>query len=42
MNRYGDNLTVLREEFAAESMDLIFLDPPFNSKRKQSFRGPTH
>ena len=33
MNRYRDNLTVLREEFAAESMHLIFLDPPFNSKR---------
>jgi DNA modification methylase len=28
---YGDNLAVLREEFADESVDLIYLDPPFNS-----------
>ena len=33
MNRlyYGDNLEVLRESIAAESVDLIYLDPPFNS-----------
>jgi len=30
---YGDNLEVLREHVAAESVDLIYLDPPFNSKR---------
>src|SRR3954469_21443826 len=30
---YGDNLHVLRESIAAESVDLIYLDPPFNSKR---------
>jgi 16S rRNA G966 N2-methylase RsmD len=28
---YGDNLRVLREEIAAESVDLVYLDPPFNS-----------
>ncbi len=28
---YGDNLEVLREHIAAESVDLIYLDPPFNS-----------
>jgi site-specific DNA-methyltransferase (adenine-specific) len=28
---YGDNLTVLREGIASESVDLIYLDPPFNS-----------
>lgn len=28
---YGDNLTVLREAIADESVDLIYLDPPFNS-----------
>ncbi len=28
---YGDNLRVLRDEVAAESVDLIYLDPPFNS-----------
>ena len=33
MNRlfYGDNLQVLRENVADESVDLIYLDPPFNS-----------
>jgi DNA modification methylase len=30
---YGDNLDVLREYIADESIDLIYLDPPFNSKR---------
>lgn len=29
---FGDNLTVLREHIADESIDLIYLDPPFNSK----------
>lgn len=29
---YGDNLSVLRESIATESVDLIYLDPPFNSK----------
>jgi site-specific DNA-methyltransferase (adenine-specific) len=28
---YGDNLDVLRNEIASESVDLIYLDPPFNS-----------
>ena len=30
---FGDNLHVLRDHLAAESVDLIYLDPPFNSKR---------
>ena len=30
---YGDNLILLREPIAYESVDLIYLDPPFNSKR---------
>src|SRR5574340_1703967 len=30
---YGDNLNVLREHLADESVDLIYLDPPFNSAR---------
>ncbi len=30
---YGDNLDVLRERIAPESVDLIYLDPPFNSNR---------
>jgi site-specific DNA-methyltransferase (adenine-specific) len=28
---YGDNLDVLSASVADESMDLIYLDPPFNS-----------
>ncbi len=33
MNRlyYGDNLDVLRKSISDESVDLIYLDPPFNS-----------
>jgi site-specific DNA-methyltransferase (adenine-specific) len=30
---YGDNLTILREYIRDESIDLIYLDPPFNSNR---------
>ncbi|OQY43584.1 MAG: hypothetical protein B6242_14375 [Anaerolineaceae bacterium 4572_78] len=30
---YGDNLQVLHEYVADESVDLIYLDPPFNSNR---------
>ncbi len=30
---YGDNLEVLREHIADASVDLVYLDPPFNSKR---------
>ncbi|MCB8916942.1 MAG: restriction endonuclease [Ardenticatenaceae bacterium] len=30
---YGDNLQILREYVADQSIDLIYLDPPFNSKR---------
>lgn len=28
---YGDNLDILRSEIASESVDLVYLDPPFNS-----------
>jgi hypothetical protein len=28
---YGDNLRVLREEVGDETVDLVYLDPPFNS-----------
>jgi DNA modification methylase len=39
---YGDNLQVLREHLADESVDLIYLDPPFNSKRDYNllFKSP--
>ena len=30
---YGDNLDILRHHIPDESVDLIYLDPPFNSKR---------
>ena len=30
---YGDNLDVLRNHIADESVDLCYIDPPFNSKR---------
>jgi site-specific DNA-methyltransferase (adenine-specific) len=29
---YGDNLQILRDEIADDSVDLIYLDPPFNSQ----------
>jgi site-specific DNA-methyltransferase (adenine-specific) len=32
---YGDNLAVL-ERFAPESFDLIYIDPPFNTGKRQS------
>jgi hypothetical protein len=40
---YGDNLQVLRENFPDESLDLIYLDPPFNSQASYNilFRAPT-
>ncbi len=28
---YGDNLSVLRDHIPDESVDLVYLDPPFNS-----------
>ena len=39
---YGDNLQVLREHIGNESVDLIYLDPPFNSKRDYNllFKSP--
>jgi len=30
---YGDNLDILRQYIANETIDLIYLDPPFNSNR---------
>lgn len=30
---YGDNLHVMRQSIADESVDLVYLDPPFNSAR---------
>lgn len=40
---YGDNLDVLRAHIQDESVDLIYLDPPFNSNANYNilFRSPT-
>ena len=40
---YGDNLEVLREHIADASVDLIYLDPPFNSNASYNvlFRAPS-
>jgi DNA modification methylase len=39
---FGDNLQVLRDHLAPEAVDLIYLDPPFNSKRDYNllFKAP--
>jgi len=39
---YGDNLNVLRDSLKDEVVDLVYLDPPFNSKRDYNllFRSP--
>ena len=40
---YGDNLEILRNHIQDESVDLIYLDPPFNSKADYNilYREPT-
>jgi adenine specific DNA methylase Mod len=40
---YGDNLVVLREQIKDETIDLVYLDPPFNSQATYNvlFRSPT-
>jgi DNA modification methylase len=30
---YGDNLDIMRRYIGKESVDLLYLDPPFNSSR---------
>lgn len=39
---FGDCLDVLREHIPNESVDLIYLDPPFNSKRDYSVLFKSH
>ena len=36
---YGDNLDILRRHIPDESVDLIYLDPPFNSSRNYWIHG---
>ena len=40
---YGDNLQVLRDSIKDASVDLIYLDPPFNSNARYNvlFKSPT-
>lgn len=45
---YGDNLDVMRRRLKDESVDLVYLDPPFNSNanynvsfQEQNERGTT-
>src|SRR6266487_1129612 len=40
---YGDNLQILRERIDSESIDLVYLDPPFNSQASYNvlFKAPT-
>lgn len=40
---YGDNLDILRKYIPDESVDLIYLDPPFNSQASYNvlFKEPT-
>ena len=40
---YGDNLNILRDYIKDESVDLIYLDPPFNSKANYNilYKEPT-
>src|SRR5438132_1562896 len=39
---FGDNLKILRDNIRDETIDLIYLDPPFNSKANYNvlFRSP--
>ncbi|HYX29250.1 MAG TPA: hypothetical protein VE863_11845 [Pyrinomonadaceae bacterium] len=39
---FGDNLNILREHIGDDTVDLIYLDPPFNSKANYNvlFRSP--
>lgn len=39
---FGDNLDILRDEIKEETVDLIYLDPPFNSKSNYNllFKSP--
>src|SRR5262245_20811385 len=40
---YGDNLAVLRDSVGDETVDLIYLDPPFNSNASYNilFKAPS-
>ena len=37
---YGDNLDILRRYLPETCVDLVYLDPPFNSKRDETNSAP--
>jgi DNA modification methylase len=39
---YGDNLDVLRQHIDTETVDLVYLDPPFNSNRSYNVLFKSH
>jgi 16S rRNA G966 N2-methylase RsmD len=40
---YGDNIEILRRHLDDESVDLVYLDPPFKSAQNyNAFTGRTH
>ena len=39
---YGDNLDIPRRYIADESVDLIYLDPPFNSQQNYNVLSAEH
>lgn len=39
---YGDNLEILRKYISAESIDLIYLDPPFKSDQNYNILFAEH
>jgi adenine specific DNA methylase Mod len=39
---YGDNVEVLRQNISSESVDLVYLDPPFNSNRSYNVISKRH
>jgi adenine specific DNA methylase Mod len=39
---FGDNLNILRQQIRDESVDLVYLDPPFNSNRSYNVLFKSH
>ncbi len=39
---YGDNLDILRNDIGSESVDLVYLDPPFNSQANYNILFKAH
>ena len=39
---YGDNLDILRNDIASASVDLVYLDPPFNSQANYNILFKAH